>query len=569
MKQLIVSVAIVVALIAFFVIVDHKVFYSGDDVALQKEAVARKPASVALLKPVEQSKETKPTAETKPVETKTVAGTKPTTVKPGETKPVAETKPVETKPVVEIKPSEAKHTEVKPTETKAVTETKPVAETKPVTETKEDETNSVEKKPAETVAETKSMPAPTAVPVVSAEEAVKLNEFAIFLADIKKTVVEGEIVERSELPDPQKSDYPNCRFSVHFTGNSIKSGEPCPRDIVLVVEGFSNYKILATNDIAAGDKIECSIIPFDALSEEYKSTQQADDLNLFLLDNYYVIDIKKINSFTDNAIMPKSGILFLDGCESYISIYEREINPPISPEFIKSKEKCIEAELRKMDELLNGYDETRIKEINTEFSTAWKREKEKDIEGYNRLGTYVWRNVDSSFWCLPINYNTLIPKFNKLTDETLDCFSALREACEANGVQLIVAMVPNNYVISSRIINEHFRNIPDIQMATYVKQLSEIGIEAVYTADSVVSNYNRFEFAYNYPLDYHPADTTQDVISELIAKRVERYEFGDVKLDPSRFSCMLYSCCSRLQLSFSENGPLSSSEEKEKSCRNG
>ena len=31
-----------------------------------------------------------------------------------------------------------------------------------------------------------------------------------------------------------------------------------------------------------------------------------------------------------------------------------------------------------------------------------------------------------------------------------------------------------------------------------------------------------------------------------------------------RIPCMLYSCCSRLQLSFSENGPLSSSEEKEK-----
>ena len=29
-------------------------------------------------------------------------------------------------------------------------------------------------------------------------------------------------------------------------------------------------------------------------------------------------------------------------------------------------------------------------------------------------------------------------------------------------------------------------------------------------------------------------------------------------------SCMLYSCCSRLQLSFSENGHWSSSEEKEK-----
>ena len=87
---------------------------------------------------------------------------------------------------------------------------------------------------------------PAAVPAATAEEAEKLNSFAIFLTEVKKTVVEGEIIERSELPDPKTSDYPNCRFTAHFNGNSIKSGEPCPKEMAFIIEGFENFSMLDT-----------------------------------------------------------------------------------------------------------------------------------------------------------------------------------------------------------------------------------------------------------------------------------------------------------------------------------
>ena len=150
MKQLIAPIAIIVALIAIFVIIDRKEFSRHDDVqTAQSESHPsnRKPlVSVPKTKSVTDAKsavEAKPGAETKPlVETKPVVETKP-----AEVKPVAETKTADTKPMAETK-------------------TDKPAETKPVTETRLEE-----------------MARPIAVPVVTAEEAEKLNAEAMSYAE--------------------------------------------------------------------------------------------------------------------------------------------------------------------------------------------------------------------------------------------------------------------------------------------------------------------------------------------------------------------------------------------------
>ena len=375
---------------------------------------------------------------------------------------------------------------------------------------------------------------PAVVPIVTKEEADKLNAIAVILATVKSSVVEGEILERSELPDPSESDYPNCRFTAHFNGNSIECGEPCPKEMSLIIDGFVNYTILDTNLLTPGDKVECTIVPFDKLPDEFKSTQQADDLNLFLLENYYAINIRKIQSFSDNAIMPRSGIFFSNGTDEYVSIFERRLNDSIPQQVKDAQTTSIRNDLEMMNRLLQEYDDEKINEINKRFNEVWNEEKKKDISGHNRTGAFVWRNIDNSFWCLPISY-TFLSKPALLTSKTLDCFAALKEACEANNTQFIVSLVPNCFVISSRVINKDFRDVPDLQTATYVKQLSEIGVETIYSADSIIKNYNRYPFAFFFPGNAHPSDTAQDVNSEILANRLQRYSI-EHDLDPALFS---------------------------------
>ena len=353
------------------------------------------------------------------------------------------------------------------------------------------------------------------------------------------TVVEGIIVKRSVLPDPAKSDYPNCRFTAHFRGHSIKSGKSCPQKIVLTVEGFENYRVLANNTIKRGDKVICTVVPFEQLPQNKQSTQVADDLNLYLLENYYVVDIKIIKSFSEREpFFPTSGIFFSDDAKDYVSIFERKINPPIPENTKEAQRKSIQEDLEKMNRLLDGYSSDKMAKLNKHFTEVWKSEQKKDPPHYNRVGNnIVWRNIDNSFWALPSRY-TLLSKPHRLDDKKLNSLLSLKKVCDANGVQLIISLVPDSHAISARVINKEFRDIPDIQTAALVKQLSEIGIETIYASDKIIQNYNIYPFAFFFPSDGHPGDTTQACLAELLIERIKRYDIPP-QLDPKLFSAKI------------------------------
>ena len=515
MKALFFPTIIIIALIVFFVVTNRKEFNRCNTVRTDQSERAEsnwKPAPVSGTK-TKPAVDEKPAADTTPsAETKPVAESKPV----AETKQV-DTNQVDTNQVAESTPVVETKTTAKPIETTTATASKPATETKPAAAAKPADPN-----------------APMGVPVVSPEEAENLNAFAFYWSTAKKTIVEGEIIERSELPDPEKSDYPNCRFTVHFKGNTIKSGEPCPKELSLLIDGFQNYRIQPNNNLKAGDKVLCTILPFELLPEDFQSIQQADDLELFLLDNYYGASIQKITDFSDrNDLMPLSGIFFSDKNE-YVSIFEHHLNPPISDDIRNAQDASIQKDLEKMNKLLDGFTEEKIKEINLEFAEAWDKEKAKDAQGYNRVGNIVWRKLDNSFWALPSQY-TFLSKPVEITQNSLECFSSLKKICEANGVQLIVSIVPDYYDISARVINRDFRNIPDLQTALYVKQLSEAGIESIYISDSIIENYNKFPFAFFYPSNNHPGDTAQDCLTDVLAERLKRYGLQE-ELDPDLFS---------------------------------
>lgn len=77
MKSVITAICLIIPLVIFFIIIDRKDFYSGDDVVVQEETIAgKKPTTGTTLKAVEQPAEKK-SDETKPVDTKTISEEKP------------------------------------------------------------------------------------------------------------------------------------------------------------------------------------------------------------------------------------------------------------------------------------------------------------------------------------------------------------------------------------------------------------------------------------------------------------------------------------------------------------
>ena len=364
-----------------------------------------------------------------------------------------------------------------------------------------------------------------------------LEELPDDLTNDNISVIEGMVVDRSPLPDPQKSDYPDCRFTVFFEGNSIISGASCPQKLQLVIDGFVNRKLLKASAIKTGDKIRCTIIPFERLPEEKKTIQQSDTLDLFELTNYYVLEMGKVKSFSANSAIP-----FADRQQKYVSIFQRAINPPLDDDARNSQRRAIKDSLTQINQMLVPYaDEAELKKLEDRFSKAWNAEKAKDSPGVNRCGAgnkIVWRNIDNSFWALPEDYN-LVPKYRVLDKGNLNALLALQEFLNVHGCQLMIGIVPDYYAISARVINREFRNVPDFGSAWLIQQLLSNNLEAVYFSDKLVKEFNRYQFAFFYPQDGHPSDTTQDIMTDAFAHRLSRYNLPET-LDKDLFSTDMF-----------------------------
>ena len=369
-------------------------------------------------------------------------------------------------------------------------------------------------------------------PIILLKGTASFKSFEVYqLFNKDFTVVEGTIVDRSSLPKPETTDYPDCRFTAHFTGNSIVRGAACNRELSLSIDGFVNKKILPTNTLKKGDKIKCAIVRFDSVPAKFSEIQEADNLSLFSLDSYLVTTYEKLPSFSDYS-SDDQNIGFKDstnGKNEYISIFKRQINPDMPEELKKSQREAIQEDLTRINALLQPYSQERKTEINALFHKVWDEEKSKDPPEYNRIkntahGNVVWRNVDNSFYALPEEFD-IIKDYPAITQRNLDAIIAFRDYLDSQGIQLIISLVPDFYDISSRVINKKFSDLPDFRTANVVKTLLENNIEALYPSDTIISKYNHCENPFFYPANPHPGDLPQDVLSDILADRLSRYHF--------------------------------------------
>ncbi|MCQ2353023.1 MAG: hypothetical protein MJ033_06050 [Victivallaceae bacterium] len=351
------------------------------------------------------------------------------------------------------------------------------------------------------------------------------------------TCVEGTIEACSAIPDPKKSDYPDCRFTCRFKGENICYGKQCPLEIQLILDGFQNYRLLASSALKEGDMLRCILYPFEKLPDSMKSIQQADDLDLFQLDNYYVVNFEKITMFKKKNSVPFDNALT---AHEHISVFERQINPPLTEDVIKKQKNAIADDLATINTTLDKWSKKQITETNEAFFKAWNEEKAKDSPGYNRVTIkgkkYVWRHISGSFWSLPeIGRDQLIRKYTPIAPENMEALVAFRDFLQANGCQFILCLVPDAYDISARVILPEFRDVPDFSMIWTVRELLQNGIEAVYASDEIIKNFNRYPWAFFYPADPHPSDTCQDILSDIVAQKLERFGFSS-NMNPKLFT---------------------------------
>jgi len=335
--------------------------------------------------------------------------------------------------------------------------------------------------------------------------------------DARTTWAEGIVTAISKLPDPAKSDYPDCYYTARFRVENILGGDTIPRDLVLLIPGFQNYTSGALSMVKAGQKLKVRLCPFDALSCAEKAVQHADDLMLFDLSEYFLRGVVPIQGFSSR----KSGIPFSESSADYVSIYHGGLNPLLTPEEKVAREKRIALDQRRMGEFL-GQTNGKEREYSEQFQKLWEQLQRADKFSENSTGSYLWQRVDNSFWGLPIRYRFMAEP-NGLNPAKLRALQSFNEVCLANGIQFIVQLVPNMYSIAARVLVPELRNVPDPQCALLIKQLTDVGIEAIYPIDRLLADYDRHPLMFFYPTNRHPADGCQDILTDMVAERICKY----------------------------------------------
>ena len=567
MKSVITTICVLIPLVILFIIIDRKDFHSGNDVAVQQEAVTgMKPTTVTMLKPIEKPMEAKPAETKKPAEKKPVTETKPATAKTAETKPVAEkkpaetkpatTKPVESKPVETKKPLETKQAEAKPTETKPVAEnkkpaetkqteakpaeTKPVAEkkpvdAKPVVETKPATAKSAETKPTTT---TKPMPAPAAVPVVTAEEAEKLNAEAIEYAVVEKEkrepffrmyqnsnldniCFEGTIRATSSVPDPNENDYDNCLYALFveldsvLTSNTPISNEmPC--EAIIVVPIMKDKRLIEENIFFPGDRIHCNCEEYDKMPLEIQRIQLSDDIQAFDHQQFFTIEVSKVKHFATygNRNFAKREITILP-----IQTLSKDENAA------RLRNNRIQTEISLI--------EKEVKKHGGSFE-SWKKEYKPIGEKYAELCNKGWKGwINDSF------YAAYGDETKYQTKAYIDGILPYKKYLEANNIDLIVLRIPSKGDFAARVLAaEDFQENP-----AWVEHYYECLRNDIEIIDPMPE---MWKHRFDYPLfyffhpdsEFHPFEGQAFISAQVLSDVLRRYHFSpsDVHIDIEDYS---------------------------------
>lgn len=364
------------------------------------------------------------------------------------------------------------------------------------------------------------------VPSISFQGDIQVESVTLQQKEVnnQRTVCLGTIEEISNVPDIEKSNYPDCYYTAKLVVKDILDGMPVPQNIQLLIPAFLDNKIDPLSTIMKKGNWKVSIRPFSLATKEEQEIEQVDEIESYLLTPYI------LNAANSDRIpeLTVSGIPILEG-ESYVSPFDNPVNPPLPDKFAEDSKREIEKELAKVNAILKQADDDRI---NDRFQSAWN-EKQKAYESLN--SRTIWAKEQNSFFALPKNWE-FIPSA-RITEGNLDAVTELDRLFKSNGIQLIIQIVPDYRDIAALVLNPEFQKYGDQRSARVAKLLLERGVEAQYISDELVKNAFNYERLFFYPGDFHPDAGGIDVMTSLIAKRLEK--FGDLiprDLDPNLFS---------------------------------
>ena len=330
-------------------------------------------------------------------------------------------------------------------------------------------------------------------------------------------VVAARVQEVSEIPDPQKSPYPDCLHTLKMKTLQIERGKSVPQEFVLAVPSFKNRKRAPESKWKKNDVIFLSMIRFQEESEAVRNIQLSDTLDEFDSERYslvYSVQPRKIY-LLDTGIMvnPSFGKK-----TKYISGYDRPQNSPLTGREIAARRQRIAVELNKMKQVM-GTMQASPQELNRRFEAVWT--KNRQLHRYKKIGEsdVYWCRQGKSYFACESSHQFIAEKD---ISPVIRSIKELSDYLLVHGVSMIVVVCPYYKDISARMMNPGMENIPDYNAAGIAKQLLEQGVETMYISDEILAHARDYDIMFYYPFDLHPAYGTQQIVARMIARYLRK-----------------------------------------------
>ena len=326
-------------------------------------------------------------------------------------------------------------------------------------------------------------------------------------AELETVSFEGTVLEASAVPDPARNDYDDCLQALLVVIDSLLSDPPSGsgvgRTVLVNVPVMKGKRILPAHEFEPGDKISCRCAAYDAMPQAIQEIQLSDDILSFEHQQYYPLEIKKIEAFRE------------DGNREFAK-REMGILPirslPRDGKAAAARRARIDGEIDRIEGELAAH--------GGSFD-AWREEYRPVAEKYAGLCEEGWKG-----WTNGAYFAAGMPETAYETREYIEGLLPYKKHLEENNIDLIVVRVPSKGDFAARVLaSDGFRENPD-----WVEHYYECLKNDIEIVDPMPEMWKgRFDFPLSYfyhvPGEHHPFEGASFAMAKATADVLARYPF--------------------------------------------
>jgi len=335
------------------------------------------------------------------------------------------------------------------------------------------------------------------------------------------SVVIGQVILRSPLPDPKTSNYDDCLYTAEIYVLRIESGKPIQRSITVALPGFLKRTVTESGKYKIGELVHMTLSDIDSVPESVKTMQRSDTLENVSLDFFYALSSAKLEKTAAN-LSPQDGTHFLVDPETAKKA-STPVAYPRSEKAAALRATSIQNDIQTIRKRLesHGNDWRKWSQELDPFFTNLRQKVEQSPSKDLREGKLYFQSQQDDA------YLEICEKIETGSPGPFTMLRGLSQQLRERGIDLIVAPLPFKEDVNAG----HFSDlapkdgvfVPHRQK--FLLHLLEADVEVIDLVPPLQQGLDRYPFVFYDGPDDHPADGAIQISAHAVAERLQRYEF--------------------------------------------